>query len=156
MSELVEHFGTLDNFKIAEIGVGYGGQCMTITNYFDVQNYTLIDLPEVLALAKRYLSINDSSNLEFKTMSELKVSEYDLIISNYAITECNKRVQLEYINKVLRGSKHGYITCNYISDYFNIDSLTKDEFIEALGPDKQVKIVDEQPLTHARNFILIW
>ncbi len=152
--ELTSLYGSLDGFKIAEIGVGYGGQCKIINDYYDIKSYTLIDLPEVLSLSKRYLTASTYAPVEFKTMDQLYTDDYDLVISNYAITECNKNVQEEYIVKVLRGSTHGYITCNFISDYFNIQSLTRDEFIKML--DKKTSIIAEIPLTHPKNFILSW
>jgi hypothetical protein len=154
LSELTALYGSLDGFKIAEIGIGYGGQCKVINDYYDIKSYTLIDLPEVLGLGKKYLSSSPYAPVEFKTMNQLYTDDYDLVISNYAITECNKDVQEEYICKVLRGSTHGYITCNFISDYFNIQSLTREEFIKML--DKKVNIIAEVPLTHPRNFILSW
>lgn len=151
LSEIVDIFTHLNGKDVVEIGVGYGGQCKILNDYFNIKSYQLVDLPVVQDLSKKYLGRYSYQNLDF---SHNYRDSYDFVISNYAITECNKKVQLNYIHNIVNKSKHGYITCNYISDLFNIDSLTKDEFIKAIN--KEVFIQPEYPLTHSNNFLMIW
>lgn len=151
LSEIVDIFGHLDGMNVVEIGVGYGGQCKILNDYFDIKSYQLVDLPEVLYLSEKYLS---KYGYEDITFSDKNKDKYDFLISNYAITECSKDVQINYINNFVNKSRHGYITCNYISDVFNIDSMTKEEFLSMI--DKKVALYEETPLTHSNNCLMVW
>jgi len=124
--ELEQLFGSLDNFKIVEIGVGYGGQCNLISNLWNINSYTLIDLQEPLNLSKKFLE-NDEKKY-WATLDTLNITDYDLVISNYAFSECSRNIQLSYVDVVLNRSRHGYITYNNISHLFNVDSLSREEF----------------------------
>jgi hypothetical protein len=129
MHELELMFGSLDNKNIIEIGVGYGGQCKIINDCYKPSSYTLVDLPEVTALSQRYLKDSNYNNVKYYTQDQLPTDiEYDLVISNYAFSECERSIQMGYVNDVLKKSKNGYITFNTISHIFNIDSLLKEEF----------------------------
>lgn len=151
LAELEKLFGSLDGKKIVEIGVGYGGQCKLINDYFNIASYTLIDLPEVLQLSKRYLSKYNYNNVEFKTLNLLNQSDYDLVISNYAFSECERSIQLDYVDKVLKNSKNGYITFNNICHLFNIETLSKQEVMDLISCNE----MGEEPVSGA-NCILYW
>jgi ribosomal protein L11 methylase PrmA len=83
----------------------------------------------------------------------LKGKKYDLIISNYAFTECTKSIQDIYLEKVINHSKKGYITCNHISDLFQISSYSKQELLTLLKDSKEKP---EEPITFNNNYILYW
>lgn len=148
----------LDDFNdknIVEIGGGYGGQCLVFSKYFNFKSYTLIDLKESVDLSEKYLNLNKIDNVFYKDITQLKNTDnYDLVISNYAFTECDKNIQDTYINKVLNNSKGGYITANFISDIFNINSYKLDELINLISND--ITIEEEEPKTHKNNSIIIW
>lgn len=132
LAELEEMFGYLDNKHIVEIGGGYGGQCLLINEYFKPASYTLVDLPESLALSKKYLSHFNYENVFYCTQEELTSDKkYDLLISNYAFSECERSVQEDYIEKLFNNSLNGYITFNNICSIFNIDSLSRQEFVKS-------------------------
>lgn len=61
LSEIVTYFEVDDIKSISEIGVGYGGQSRILRNFLNIDKYNLIDLPEVLALAEKFLA-NTTSN----------------------------------------------------------------------------------------------
>lgn len=154
LAEIVNIFGDLNDKNIIEIGTGYGGQCKIIHDVYTPKSYTIVDLPEVLSLNEKYLSYFDINNLSFKTWeNDDFLSEYDLVISNYAFTECSRDIQKIYLEKILKNSKNGYITCNIISGIFNVDSFTKEELITMI--DKSF-LIGEKPLTHPNNFIILW
>lgn len=155
VGDMLDIYSSLDGFDIVEIGVGYGGQCKLLNDYFKINSYDLVDLPEVLELTKKYLDKYDYSDVNAWDQESEK--EYDLVISNYAITECDREIQEFYIENIVKKSKHGYITCNYISDRFNINSMSQEEFIEKLEiPSDKLYIIDENPLTFPGNKVLIW
>lgn len=155
LSDLVKEFGNLDGLDIVEIGCGYGGQAKIIMDTFNVKSYTLIDLKPVLGLTERYLTAVgvDISKLKFLTMEELPEASYDLFISNYAYSECNKAIQKEYYDKVLSKSKMGYITANFINSVFNLDYHTKAELLSMFTNSYTLP---EEPSTHPYNIIILW
>lgn len=153
LGDLKLHFKGLDHLKICEIGVGYGGQCRIINSIFSPTEYLLVDIKPALMLCQRYLDnyiIN--SVLKFITMNELKISEYDLVISNYAFTELTREIQDVYLKKIILNSKKGYITYNDISPA-NYRSYKKEELLKIIPNSR---IIEEIPLTHERNCIIIW
>jgi putative sugar O-methyltransferase len=164
LSDLRMLFGSLDGWHVAEIGVGYGGQCKILGDVFDLASYTLFDLEPVMALAQKYLRRIGSAVAtrvvpsDFRTLGQGAPKRYDLVISNWALSECTARVQDLYIENVLRRATRGYITYNQISQWQGVDSYRKQEFIDALGFD--VTLMDEgldvDLPPELDNFILHW
>ena len=151
--DLISIFKNMDDFNICEIGVGYGGQCRIINSVTAPSGYTLVDIKPALMLSQVYLdNYILSSVLKYKTMNELEVQNYDLVISNYAFTELPRGIQDVYLKKIVLNSKRGYITYNDISpDYFK--SYKREELLKIIPNSR---IIDEKPLTHARNCIIVW
>lgn len=150
--ELQEMFGDLSGKKIVEIGGGYGGQSLILHSLFSDIDYTIVDLPEVTNLAKTYLVKNGIDTATFYSVDDIiEPLEVDLVISNYAISECTKVVQKIYTDNILKQSKNGYITYNNISHLFNVNSYTPTEFKGLLNCQEKVEI----PQTGA-NIIYYW
>lgn len=153
LSDLEEKFGSLDNWNICEIGVGYGGLCRIINSYFKVKNYCLVDLKPVLMLTQKYLDhYVFNTSIAYKTMHELGNESYDLIISNYAFTEMRKEIQDVYLQKVILPSKRGYITYNEVNPK-DFNSYKREELSKLL-PNLQV--FEEVGTFTSRDCILIW
>lgn len=131
LSNLIKHFGPLDGLRICEIGGGYGGQACTIMDIYKPACYHIIDLPEVCSLIDRYIP-------EVETFTMPTGQDYDLVISNYALSEIRDNDFL--IKWVCKKSKHGYITCN--------TNLVHLDF-------KHIKTDDVQG-ERKTNYILIW
>jgi hypothetical protein len=155
LRDLEYEFDTLNDLHICEIGVGYGGLCRIIDSYFEsVASYSLVDLPSVLGIARKYLSyFKINTPIIGKTINELTTEDsYDLVISNYAFTELKREVQDIYLQKVILKAKRGYITYNAINlpdfNCYTIDELT------AIIPN--VKILREIERTHPEDRILVW
>ena len=130
LSDLRKFFGDLNNMDIVEIGAGYGGQCKIISDAISFNSYTIIDLNTVLKLIKKYLTKLRVDKVDYLTQDKLSNDKkYDLLISNYAFSECVKSVQDEYIQKVLNKSKRGYITYNCIES----EAYGKEEIIKILS-----------------------
>lgn len=138
LSNLVDHFGSLSGLSIIEIGGGYGGQCKIINDVFSVKEYHIVDLYEAGLLQQRYL---DHFTIPVKTFTpeEIPDKTYDMVISNYALSEILDPLRTEYMNKVVLKAKHGYITCN--TSFIDIPGATRMDDIE--GERKQ-------------NYVLIW
>jgi putative sugar O-methyltransferase len=156
LSDIIDLFGNLENKNIIEMGGGYGGQCRVISCLFNYKSYTIVDLPEVCPLINRYLTTSNVTNANAIALSDLSENhKYDLFISNYAFTELPISLQLEYIDKVINKSEHGYITCNFLSENLGIVSMPKDELLYNLA-HKHITILDEIPKSHPTTFVLVW
>jgi hypothetical protein len=111
-SDIERFFGTLRGMHVAEIGVGYGGQCRILSCLNHIASYSLFDLPSASKLARRYLDCFAISNVIVGDISNLQTQSYDLVISNYALSEIRKDIQDIYISRVLQHSSRGYLIYN--------------------------------------------
>ena len=153
LADLKGHFTSLNDLNICEIGIGYGGQCRVINGFYGASTYTLVDIQPALGLTQRYLdNYIIHSVLTYRTMNELSIANYDLVISNYAFTELPRVIQDVYLNKVILNSKRGYITYNQITPH-GFQSYSKDELIEIIPGSR---ILQEKPLTSPHNCIIVW
>lgn len=159
LHDLIAHFGNLNNLKICEIAIGYGGQARLIFAKFpQVASYTFVDLQCVLNLSKKYLShFNDiQAKMDFQTSDSLYKNNYDLIISNYGFSELSRAIQDIYLDKIINHSKHGYITYGAFNDVFDTEfaAYKIDEYSKIIHKD--IRILEEKPLLHPMNKIVVW
>lgn len=112
LADLLFEFGSLDGMKIIEVGGGYGGQALVISQDCNFDSYHLIDLEDPANLAKKYLSHFKIENVGIYTPDALPDMDFDLVVSNYAFSEVAKSTQDLYIDKVLSRCARGYITWN--------------------------------------------
>jgi hypothetical protein len=152
LSDLVSLFGSLREAHIIEIGGGYGGQCYITSIGTQPASYTLVDLDPVLELQRVYLQHLAVPKVQFVSARDLNsASQYDLVVSNYAFSECVRRVQRYYIDRVLRRSLRGYITCNWFRG--RLISLSRGELLAAVPGSRYVP---DQPVVNPKTSILIW
>ncbi len=151
-------FGNQQVKRIAEIGVGFGGQFGVTSKFLDFDSYSIFDLPPVVTLTKKTLSSAgiDYSKVTFCSINPLEAIEFDLVVSNYAFSELSRKVQLEYLEKILGKAKRGYLIMN--SGRTNISGrskgkLTLDEILPFLTG---AEIIEENPLTGPDNYIIVW
>jgi putative sugar O-methyltransferase len=151
--DLKRLFGPMDGKRISEIGIGFGGQAGLITILDQPAQYSLFDIPPVLELTQKYLrSIEVNGNFEALDGRVPKIIETDLVISNYAFSELNRKIQEEYLKNVILRSKMGYITWNNLSQT-QLGGYSLAELIRRI-PDSEV--IPETPLTAVSNVILMW
>ena len=140
----------LNNKRITEIGAGYGGQYCILRQLYTPALYTFIDLPEVLPLIKKYIEgvgLNDIP-INYINAHDVQDIESDLVISNYAISECSEIAQTNYIYKIINKSKHGYIIYNNMLGYNHTDFISKSSV--------KIKILQEDPNTNPSSRLLVW
>jgi putative sugar O-methyltransferase len=138
--DIFSHFK--QNKKVLEIGGGYGGLCKVFSVVNKFSYYYLVDFPEVLDLSKKYLS--QFSTIKNKiyyipTDSLRDVSNLDLVISNYAFSECSKETQLEYYERFIKKSKNFYLVYNNFTE----NNMNSQEFIELATKDFHIEIETE-------------
>jgi hypothetical protein len=154
LSDLRRLFDDLSNLDIVEIGVGYGSQCRLVTQYWPVSSYTLIDIPPALNLARRYLTtLGTDAPLRFESPDAIQAQPYDLCISNYAFSELARPVQQAYADSVVSSSERGYMTCNFISEIYKLESMSRSDL---LSLHAGTRWIEEEPMTNPKNAILVW
>jgi putative sugar O-methyltransferase len=151
--DLEKKFGPMRNLKIAEIGVGFGGQASLIGLLSKPISYTYYDIPPVLELTQRFVNaLEVPGNFSFLDGRNPKPSNPDLVISNYAFSELNRDLQNQYLENVILKSPRGYITWNKLSE----DSLDGHSLAELIRLIPNSQIYPEKPYTSDGNAILVW
>lgn len=154
--DLKKRFGDLSKMHIVEIGGGYGGQCKILADLTGFASYTMIDIPEGIALTKKYLSLLGVENVHYLENKKVEqVGTYDLVISNFAFSEIDRAEQQHYLKYVIEPTKNGYMTMNFLTSY--LGSIPKDEIVQILlSMNKKPQVQKEYPNTHPDNLIISW
>ena len=129
--------------SVIEIGGGYGGLCRALS-VFGWSTYDIIDLKDPLALAKTYL---DKYELNVSYHEPTPTLSADLLISNYALSECDEYLQTEYFYNVIKNCKNCYITHNTTYKPFY------QTFLKMCEPIFNIEIIDE-PISDTNSKIL--
>lgn len=155
-SEIENLIGFKNINSIVEIGIGYGGQARVIYELSHVTRYEFYDLSDVQQLASIYLKKTcPEFSPSYLDIYRVENEKFDLVISNYAISELPVEVQEEYLAKVLEPAAHCYLIMNSgASNKTGRSSgkLTREAFLASLPGSK---ILPEIPLTGPDNYILI-
>jgi hypothetical protein len=99
-----------DDPAIIEIGVGFGG-LIAMNHVVGGHRSCMVDLPDVMHCASRFL---ETMGLvaSLIPIEEIKSFPNRLIVSNYAFSELDSKVQDRYLAEYLVGSNHGVIVSN--------------------------------------------
>jgi putative sugar O-methyltransferase len=157
--EIHNIFGDLNGKDIVEIGGGYGGLCKIMFDVFpQIKSYTIVDLDPVIQLAKKYLEKLSVPNVHFISIDLTPTASInsDLIISNYAFSECNKDIQLQYCNAFFSKAKMGYLTNNTLILPATDGQSLIIKKLKQFHDNIDIKIIPEIPLTGKDNYILTW
>lgn len=151
-------FGEKSIKRVAEIGIGFGGQFAITSKSLDVEDFSMYDLPVVLHLAQKTLESAEllSSIFTKKSINPVESENYDLVISNYAFSELPKEIQSDYIFKVLGNSRCGYITMNSGRSDVSGRSAGKMSLAEIVELLPSCEILEEDPKTGPDNYIIVW
>jgi hypothetical protein len=153
-----ELFGGVSIKKVAEIGIGFGGQFAVTAKSLTTKEFSMYDLPVVLDLAEKTLERAEliSSSFTKKNIDAVEPEIYDLVVSNYAFSELPEAVQRDYIKKILGTSRCGYITMNSGRTDFSGRSVGKMNLLEITELLPPCEILEEDPKTGPDNYIIIW
>ena len=145
VSDIAWFFGDLNGARIVEVGGGYGGLARLVKARWPSSDYTIIDLPEPLALAQKYLhTLGTEAHLVNAFELPQKI-EADLFISNYALSELPPDVIKLYVSRVAMNCPRGYISANAAAD-----------LLPGLFGPLGVQRYPEVPLTGPNNYMLFW
>lgn len=157
--QIKQLFSLPSNAKIVEIGAGFGGQCYVLSHLQSFSDYYIIDLPEVEPLIKKVINTLQVENVAYSSEANKTLEDdVDLVISNYAFSECERQTQIDYFEKVIKKSKRGYIIYNQIAyRVFGLDSLSPLEFVSMLQKNNMnPKLYSEQVATATDNVLIVW
>jgi putative sugar O-methyltransferase len=155
-TDIRREFGFSKIDKIVEIGGGYGGQ-VSILNFLGVfEEYFIFDLPEVQKLIQRYVSSTGVKRIKFPDLSDSNLQEYDLVISNYAFSELPRKIQDEYLEKVILRSRRGFMLMNSGKENQTGRSTGKISVEELHKLIPNLRELPEVPLTSPDNYLLVW
>ena len=151
--KLIELFGNIQNLKIVEIGGGFGGQAAVSTLLSPSLDWNIYDLPQVLRLQKKFICETNAQNkVSYFSGFDVVKTHGDLLISNYALSEISRKLQLTYFANVIQNCPKGYMAWNLISEKEG-DGLS---VCEVLGLIPNSVAIEEYPLTNKGNKIIAW
>ena len=140
-SDIVNKFGTSFN-SVVEIGGGYGGLCKVLSSFVDFEQYLLLDLEECNMLSRKYLSHFDLPTMSYQAEEIVELEDrFDLLISNYALSECNRETQMMYIERFVKNSDKFYLMHNN----FHADNgnMSYEEFLEVMSDTHDIEYYGE-------------
>lgn len=152
---ILDYYKNTKLLSMVEIGCGYGGLCLAI-NYFSnllnikIENYHLIDLPEVCNLTNNYLKLqkeNIQINYSLNDCHEYgkNINENNLfLISNYCFTEIEDGHRKNYIKYLFDKIQNGLICWQTIFG-LNINETYLNKKIIKLDLEKPQTASYEQP-----------
>lgn len=153
-SKIFSWFPAKKDIRILEIGGGYGGLCLYLTSVLTEYNvdYTIIDLPEPSRLQNKFLEkvgVENARSVSYNSIDDIAKQKFDLVISNYCLSEISLENQEEYFKKLIVNCDKKFFIWNYLTrkkKFFifkskDIDFLDKRDYI----------IEPERTLTGAYN-----
>ncbi len=148
-----------DKAVIVEIGAGFGGQCFVLSQLQSISKYYIYDLPEVEKLIEKVSEVMGVKGVQCMPLEDNIPEEHvDLLVSNYAFSECDRETQLEYFNRVMKKAERGYVIYNQTAaKFYGLDSLSPAEFVSLLtSHGMRPQIYNEPVPTFAGNLLIVW
>ena len=150
-SDIINKFGNSFD-SIVEIGGGYGGLCKVLSSFIKFEQYLLLDLEECNLLSRKYLSHFDLPTLSYRSEEIDEIDEnFDLLISNYAFSECHKDVQLDYIERFVKKSNNFYMMHNNF--HLELGTIPHEQFVEIMSDTHDVEWSNEHGIHDAPKII---
>lgn len=163
---ILRHFKEVGGKSFVEVGCGYGGLFLAICFFSplveaEVENYHLVDFPEVGNLIRHYIQAN-SANFSVKPTWFLHdchshgatvPSENGLfLISNYCFTEIDEPDRIKYIENLFGKVANGFIIWQTVfgCDIQRVDSIKKT--IRFVGKETPQTC----PHAHAPNYFVFF
>ncbi|WP_089157708.1 putative sugar O-methyltransferase [Micromonospora sp. NBS 11-29] len=117
---------TLDGARILEIGAGYGRTCHTMLSNYDLAGYTIVDLPNTLALAQRYLHTvlepEQFAKIRFLGIDDIddtvRADRFDLCVNVDSFAEMSPGTVRDYLALVDATCAHFYVN-NPVGKYLD-------------------------------------
>jgi len=148
--------GLSEEMHVIQIGAGYGGLCKILHDISPCASYTIVDLPEQLALAQRYLDAFGLNEVIYKTPDELpKNTKYDLVISDMSFSEFNRPDQQRLFDRVFAYAKSGFMLGRVFPKHYGVAPMGWEEVknrFEKRGKFSFWEI--EEPTLEKENYLI--
>lgn len=143
------------DYTVVEIGAGFGGQAYILSRLLPFSKYYIYDLPEVEMLINKMTQTLSMYNVAcLDAYSPLPEKEVDLFISNYALSECDRNTQLDYLHRVVAKAKRGFMIYNSTNIF---EHLSLSDFLAVLQSyGIEPKVHPEPVFTYSGNFLITW
>lgn len=156
--DLKKEFGDLSHLNIVEIGGDNGRLCKVLHDIGGFASYTIIDRSINNDLSREYLASQGIQNIAFIDIVHPEmIQKYDLVISNFHFSEKDRAEQSILLDKVIKPTPYGYMTCSELNHLTGSPSISKEEFVNLFyKEDRKGRIVSERPLSYPDSFIITW
>ncbi|GAA2677085.1 putative sugar O-methyltransferase [Actinoplanes palleronii] len=116
----------LDGAQVMEIGAGYGRTCHTLLSNHEVAGYTIVDLPNTLALSRRYLETvltpEQFAKIRFVGVTEVdervRGTRFDLCLNIDSFAEMDPGTVHDYLELIDATCDHFYVN-NPVGKYLD-------------------------------------
>jgi len=145
--------------RIVEIGAGFGGQCFILSQLQSFSKYYIYDLPEPERLIEKMMSVLGVQSVTCMPLeNNLPEEKIDLVISNYAFSECSRATQLDYFERIIKKSTRGYFIYNQIAGrVYGLNYISPAEFITLLQANGMNPAIYQEPVaTDIDNVLIVW
>jgi hypothetical protein len=140
---LLERFGTLDRFRVLELGGGYGGQAASVLRRCQGVRWAIVDLPEAQQLQSNFLGAQGMS-------LDDPEDAVDLAFSAYALSELEGDLQRFHV-KWFAGLPRGFVVWNgWTTGELPLADLVGLLVEAGLAPDVELGF------EHERNALIQW
>lgn len=154
--QLQSRIGDWSEKHIIQIGAGYGGLCKILHVISGCASYTIIDLPEQLALARKYLESFGLNHVIYSTPDQISYGKtYDLAISDMSFSEFNRAHQELFLDRILLKSKAGFLVGRVFPKHYGVAPLNWDELkrrFEKKGKFSQWEM--QEPTIEKENYLI--
>lgn len=146
---------------ITEIGIGFGGQLVALNQMIEIESYNSYDLRNVQELSTKFVSATKlmpdfEKIIVHRDIENVPEMKSDLLISNYALSELPAQIQVEYLEKIARNAKCGYLMMNSGKKNVTGRSTGKLKIEDFLSAIPGAEIFPENPLSGPDNYLLLW
>ncbi len=157
VGEVRSKLGNFEPSHIVQIGAGCGNLCKILNDVLGFKSYTLVDLPEQLALAKKCLEKLGVNNVNFCTPEQLpRQAVYDLVISDMSFSEFNRAYQDLFFENILSRSLSGYILGHEFPKHFGVIAMNLNEIRERFEKLKSLSEWELQGTLSNRDYFIYW
>jgi hypothetical protein len=148
--------GDWKGLHVVQIGADYGGLCKILYDISKFESYTLVDLPQQLSLAKKYLACFGVKNVVFLTPEQLsKGARYDLAISDMSFSEFNRSYQLLFIDRIVLRSSSAFLLGRIFPKHYGVAPMNLDELKSRLGKRSKVSQWEmREPTMEEQNYFI--
>jgi hypothetical protein len=148
--------GDWKGLHVVQIGAGYGELCKILYDISKFESYTLVDLPEQLSLAKKYLACFGVRNVTFLTPEQLsKEARYDWAISDMSFSEFNRPHQLLFIDRIVSRSSCAFLLGRIFPKHYGVVPMNLDELKSRLEKGgKFSKWEVREPTIEDENYLI--